>query len=304
MNVEVRAAETGFPDFVNPLVPVLWPVGLECGKSLGHLNAWNSVLPSGWQQTGNQLGGWVVSGSALNDIHYAGTATGPSLSIQTFGGALQGYGFDHVSPARRFNLANVSDAGQSVLSYVSGSFSLAEPHGLILEYSSQTPNATSLVANTVAACVMNAAPSADSSSALASAVVGAFGSADFVEFEDGIENEFTTRIIDLVKEHGGVAVEKLASKIFRPGVRPEIVAQTLLCFARIEDEMSFRARSEALRQGLLSPSSNVRDAATVGIIAIGDVSARADLVAAIAREKIRGLREDMQVALSYLPSAK
>jgi hypothetical protein len=223
----------------------------------------------------------------------------------------EGYGFYPTAADARFNLAGVSIPNQSVLTYVPGC-SLAAAQGVIFEYSSQA-RAEKIdfvaeaiyVANTAPREVqLTCVPCETLPDSLLSLVKGALGLADFVEFEDGMENEFTLRIINLVNQHGRTAVDTLVSAMFRPDVRPEVIAQTLLCFARVDDEASIQARSRALRRGLLSPSAVVRDAATIGVAALEDMRAIADLVSAIATEKIRGLREDMQAALSYLQSMK
>jgi len=131
-----------------------------------------------------------------------------------------------------------------------------------------------------------------------------FALADLVEFEDGIENEFTKQLKSLVKEWGGSAIVKLAPMIFRPAIRTEIAAQTLLCLGRIDDKGSVSARSRILRRGLLSSSAKVRDAATVGIASMADRGAKADLVAAVERESIPSLRDDMRAVLEYLKTPK
>jgi hypothetical protein len=193
---------------------------------------------------------------------------------------------------------------------VVGPFFLTEPRGLIVEYASPLRAATALGINVATGWVVSSAPSAtmqpffpkfdDANGVLASAIERAFSIASRVEFEDGIENGFSMQLISLVKEWGVLAVDKITSKLLQRGVRSDIVAQTLLCFGRIEDVATRSARSRVVRQGLLSSSAKVRDAATVAIGSMLDVGAKADISAAIRRESVPSLKEDMQEVLSYL----
>jgi hypothetical protein len=308
MTIEVRTAITGFPGSANPLDPIFRPdlsKSRETGENLEYSEIKHVLLSSGWRRAPSRV--VMLSGpERAVDILYSGSTATPPTSIQTFWGTGEMPSSYPAAQVQLFNLVAVPCVDQGVLSYTPSSFSLAEPNRLILEYASPTLDVTDPVSSQI--CLANTeltgAPYQDLPHGLLSAIAGALDLAEFVEFEDGMENEFTTRIIDLVKEYGGLAVEKLTSMLFRSGVRPETVAQTLLCFARVDNEVSAQARSRALRRGLRSSSAIVRDAATVGIVATQDVSAEFDLAAAIAREKIRGLREDMQVALSSLRSGE
>ncbi len=128
--------------------------------------------------------------------------------------------------------------------------------------------------------------------------------ADQVDFEDGIENEFTKKLRGLVREYGGVALETLARTLFLPEIRTGIVVQSLLCLGRTDDAPSYPGRSWVLQRGLLSTSAKVRDAATVGICSLADVRAIGSLEAAASKESVRSLKEDMREVLSYLRAVK
>jgi len=226
-------------------------------------------------------------------------------------------GYCQEPSVRNWRLVAAPSEGQGILRCDIGSGWVwpADPNKLVfVEYTLQTPAATG--------CMLDAATSYDITDAnlftthtsfnLHEVKVGVstpliervFALADLVEFEDGIENEFTKQLQSLVKEWGGPAVVKLAPMIFRPTIRTEIAAQTLLCLGRIDDKDTVSARSRILRRGLLSSSAKVRDAATVGIASMGDRGATADLVAAVERESIPSLRDDMRAVLEYLQTAK
>jgi hypothetical protein len=125
-----------------------------------------------------------------------------------------------------------------------------------------------------------------------------------LDFEDGLENEFTIQLDSLVKKYGSVAMEELAKTLFLPGVHLDVVTQTLLCLGRIEDETSYLARSWVLQRGLFSSSAKVRDAAAVGISSLADALAKDSLEVAIRKEPVRSLKADMQRVLSYLQTVK
>lgn len=307
--MEVTTGKTALRECVKPLDPIIWCDAWPPVASPDYLKNPNYVLASGWKRARNQAARGLNSWEPVA-ICYSGSTATPPVTEHGFWGIFQEQGvYPGVSDAR-VNLAGLSVLNQGSLPYFSGC-AVAQPPGVIVEYSSQAP--VEIDFTTAAIYVASTAPNdvqltwasfETSPDTFSSAVVRTLSLADFVEFEDGIENEFTIQIIDLVKQHGRAAVEALAAAIFRPDVRPEVIAQTLLCFARIDDEPTVQARARALRRGLLSRSAVVRDAATVGIAATKDTLADPDLVSAIAREKIRGLKEDMQGALSYLRSER
>jgi hypothetical protein len=129
-------------------------------------------------------------------------------------------------------------------------------------------------------------------------------SAVFTEFEDGMENEVTLRIMRLLTQYGPSAVDKFARILSSGSARPEIVAQVLLCFGRTDDQATYSARSRAVREGLRSSSAKVRDAAGVAIDSMLDRSAEADLLVAIERERVPTLKQDMLSVLADLQSLK
>jgi hypothetical protein len=180
---------------------------------------------------------------------------------------------------------------------------------VILGYTANAAAATGFIVSSTAASATNAMRSTSfysgefagvTSEVLNSATRKVLASAEGVEFEDGLENSFTTQLTKLVKDWGSAAVLKLEPMIFRPGVRPEITAQTLLCLGRIDDEVSYPIRSRVARRGLKSSSAKVRDAAAVTISSLADATAIADLVAAIKQESIPSLKQDMRDILEQL----
>ncbi len=135
-----------------------------------------------------------------------------------------------------------------------------------------------------------------------SAILDAIGSADLVEFEDGLENGFTNQLFDALRKYGNTAVEELATVIFLPGINVDAAAQALMFLGRVNHESSYLARSWVLQRGLFSSLDRIRDAAVVGIASLNDPRARESLSKAIERERSSYLREDMGRVLSFLRS--
>lgn len=138
----------------------------------------------------------------------------------------------------------------------------------------------------------------------ASAIEQTFALANWTEFEDGIENEFTRRLANLVKAGGSLLVEQLGIEIRNRNISPSVVAQTVLCVSRINDQSTLPVRSQFVRRALRSSSDEVRDAAAIGIATMKDTLAQDDLAAAIDQENNPELKVDMESVMSYLLSTK
>lgn len=122
-----------------------------------------------------------------------------------------------------------------------------------------------------------------------------------VEFEEGMENQFTLDLGLVVREEGEQFLRALAERLSgtnRPD--PNLTAEILLCLGRVKDEPSSRARSVILQRALLSPSAKVRDSAAVGLVSLQDPLAAEALEEAISVERIADLRSDMEQALLEL----
>ena len=187
------------------------------------------------------------------------------------------------------------------------------PKRVPVRYVVQVPSVTGFMMGSLPSSTVNTGRAHSRSSAslvarnfeyLIPEIKNIIASAELVEFDDGKENDFTKHLMNFVKDWGSSAVMQLGEVIFRSPIRSEVVGQVLLCLGRIEDKKSHLSRSKLLRRGLHSRSAKVRDAAAVGIASLGDHSAIEDLDAAIGRESIPSLKQDMRDVLEYLRTVK
>lgn len=119
-------------------------------------------------------------------------------------------------------------------------------------------------------------------------------------FEDGMESEFSGRLLSLLEEHGNAAMEPLAHLIVYQKVNPEVAAEALRWVGRVEDPGSYQYRRWLLEQALNCASPAVRDGACLGLASMDDPHARVYLKRAITREGCPELREDMEQVLDQL----
>lgn len=119
-------------------------------------------------------------------------------------------------------------------------------------------------------------------------------------FEDGMESQFSKSLISYIKRYGNAAVQVLTEYVLSKHVNAEIASEILRWIGHIEDVSTIESRLWLLGRSLLSPSSRVRDAATLGIAFLNDPQAIPLLEAAIERERIQELREDMEQILEDL----
>lgn len=304
MNSEMGTAITGFPKTNSSLSRQRWRTRSEPGYSTP---VFKSLTEPFW---GPQFAVACNPGT-LAEFAVGGWAPPTRLADEAWA-VPEGYGL--AMSGQYVNLAGAPFMGQGVLGcgMVSGSIMPAAAQELVFEYTLQVPTATGFGVNATTAYVNATLPTIEPplvgdqevTAALTSAIDRAFASGEFLEFEDGVENEFTSQLMSMVKVWGGLGVRELATFMFRPGVRADIVAQALLCLGRIDDEDSYTTRARTLRRGLLAESAKVRDAAAVGIASISDLGASADLAKAIERETIPSLKEDMRAVLASLKNMK
>jgi hypothetical protein len=301
MKAHIKTARTGFPEHLIHVPRLLPPIGLQQAAS-SQCGSAGSSLTQSRRPLESQICAWgAPEGWEISYVIASTPSTGHGLWSQQ----------EWVSPD--VAVIRVSDAVESETESlcVPGSSRIVSVSNPISEYAPHVEARTYLIVNTVASCVTNK-PSFDPQPApdirlpdtLKTEIDEALALAVHVEFEDGFENKFTLRVMDLVKKYGNVAVEELARKLFRPELRPHIAAQTLLCLGRMDDRASYSMRSWVIRQGLRSSSAKVRDAAAVAIDSMYDISAQADLAKAIEREPVPTLKEDMQSVLESLRATK
>jgi hypothetical protein len=119
-------------------------------------------------------------------------------------------------------------------------------------------------------------------------------------FEDGMESNFSRRLIALVDEYGNDAVDVLKDLIIGEQVNPEVASEALRWVGQIENPTSRLQRRRLLEQSLYHSSPNVRDGALLGLASMDDSKAISSLRRAIEQETVEELRQDMEQVIEQL----
>jgi HEAT repeat protein len=127
-----------------------------------------------------------------------------------------------------------------------------------------------------------------------------FAAAKDEYFEDGMESEFSRRLIRLLGEYGEKAVIELAFLILHDQVNAEIASEALRWLGHMEDTRSYQKRLWLLERSLFTPSARIRDGAALGLASLDDPHAVRYLRRAIDQESYPELRSDMEQVLAQL----
>jgi hypothetical protein len=127
-----------------------------------------------------------------------------------------------------------------------------------------------------------------------------FRSSGELNFEDGIETEFSKRLTALVRSYGPLSKDILAGLFEDKTVSPEAQSEALRWLGRMEDQQSRETRLWLLERSLNSPAPIVRDGAILGLASMDDPRAIRYLRIAIEKEKLPELRSDMLEVLDQL----
>lgn len=120
------------------------------------------------------------------------------------------------------------------------------------------------------------------------------------EFEDGIESDFSRKLISFIMENGSKSVEVLAPIFVNEKANAEIISEALRWIGRIDQPETENIRLWLLERCLFCTSPSVRDGATLGLASMNASSAKYSLRKAIEKEYIKELHEDMKEVLSEL----
>lgn len=119
-------------------------------------------------------------------------------------------------------------------------------------------------------------------------------------FEDGIDNDFYNSLDEAIRRYGINVLDTLQEQIAFSHMNPEVSAAILQYLGEMKHIQSYRLRLQVLIYELQHRSATVRDGAALGLASLDDPLAIPALKAAIRREKIADLREDMQLVLEQL----
>lgn len=119
-------------------------------------------------------------------------------------------------------------------------------------------------------------------------------------FEDGMESEFSKRLVSIIRKYGSAAIEAIAYPILHEEANPEVASEALHWLGHIDHAPTYDHRLRLLEQSLSCSSARVRDSAAVGLAYLDDPRAIPHLKQAIQREQCEELREDMKQVLEQL----
>lgn len=119
-------------------------------------------------------------------------------------------------------------------------------------------------------------------------------------FEDGMNSNFSRNLIEFIFTYGHAAMEMIIPIIFSKQTNTDISSEALRVVGRINHKSTHRDRLWLLERGLYSSSARIRDGAILGLAFLNDPYAIAPLTAAIARESLPELRQDMEQVLAQL----
>ncbi len=129
-----------------------------------------------------------------------------------------------------------------------------------------------------------------------------FEKAEELQFEDGIESEFSRGLVSLVRKYGRASKGVLA-RLIHGNVSSEVSSEALRWLGRMDDPATYSTRLWLLQRGLSCSSAKVRDGALLGLASLDDPRAIPYLQKALALEPCEELRKDMQLALTQLQDA-
>ncbi|SRR6266566_1909286 len=112
-------------------------------------------------------------------------------------------------------------------------------------------------------------------------------------FEDGMESDFSRKLMFLILRYRHDALSEMALLLESTQVSSEVSAEALRWIGRLRDPQSQPHRLWLLERSLGNPNPAVRDAAIVGLAALDDRRARKYVAAALATESLPELQEDL-----------
>ncbi len=118
------------------------------------------------------------------------------------------------------------------------------------------------------------------------------------QFEDGMDTPFSLGISDLVRALGTSAMGAIR-KHWRLLARmhPDEFCEILIQLGRVDHEATRVARRTLLEEALRHPDAGVRDAAVLGLDALGDPASEPAIREAAHRESVRSIRGTLEAML-------
>lgn len=139
-----------------------------------------------------------------------------------------------------------------------------------------------------------------SSTDLEKEILNIFQSGEGDIFEDGMESNFSRALLSYVRRYGNTAVNEIAHIVLHGEFKDEVVAEAILCLARLDDCTTYKYRRWLVEKALEGEGLYTRDAAVSGLSHLDDKDSMTELKKAMAREKNVELKRDMTEVLEQL----
>jgi len=123
------------------------------------------------------------------------------------------------------------------------------------------------------------------------------------EFDDELEGiEFKSEFTRLLRQGGKTALHIIKKIIDTESANPEALSSALEVIGEYSDPETYEERFRLMVSALKSTSRWIRDGASIGLAALGDIRALEFIEKAISAEPVSDLKEDLEGVLAYLRS--
>jgi len=119
-------------------------------------------------------------------------------------------------------------------------------------------------------------------------------------FEDGVESDFSRRLVRLIEAKGNIALLELNALSRSPNTPANVSAEALRWIGQMRHSETHAYRRWILADLLKAPSILIRDGAIVGLLNLDDPSIKHSVQAALDSERSEQLREDLSQLLNQL----
>lgn len=129
---------------------------------------------------------------------------------------------------------------------------------------------------------------------------GIFIAAQDESFERGMDSVFSRKLVAYIRQFGYEALEFIQELIDDDLINTEVVSEALKWIGHIDDPQTAEQRRWILEKNLSHVSFQARDGALLGLASMDNPASIPILEAAIEKERIPELREDMRQVLEQL----
>jgi hypothetical protein len=119
-------------------------------------------------------------------------------------------------------------------------------------------------------------------------------------FEDGIESDFSQRLLRIIETKGNMALLELNALLRSPSTPLTVSAEALRWLGQMRDRETHAYRRWILTDLLKAPTILIRDGAIVGLLTLDDPSIKHSVRAALESEPSEQLRKDLSQLLDQL----